>query len=318
MGPVADPACRRALSHFHRFCFGALPRSPRAIALVFALFRASLERSPRLAARLATLRAGARDKALLARPDIARWLLGSFREGLRRGVDGPVLDLQLFSRELGRRPRGHSRAGASVDRHCRHCGAAERGAGAGALDPRMRRSRSCAATGISGWPRATARCWRGWPQRCGPVPKTANGCGPRADGHRRAISAVGARQFSAPPVRPARCAPAVRARPSADRQCSSWLSRRARPGSASMASPGRHASLCGMLVGLAIVRRLVRRRHGETSGSHGGVQVLDTHGTRTLKPGQAFQGWLPGSETYPARPRLIAVLCMQASRLKQE
>ncbi len=32
-------------------------------------------------------------------------------------------------------------------------------------------SRSCAATGISGWPRATARCWRGLPQRCGPVPK---------------------------------------------------------------------------------------------------------------------------------------------------
>ena len=42
MGPVADPATRRALSHFHRFSFGALPRSPRAIALVFALFRASL------------------------------------------------------------------------------------------------------------------------------------------------------------------------------------------------------------------------------------------------------------------------------------
>jgi pimeloyl-ACP methyl ester carboxylesterase len=98
MGPVADPSCRRALSRFHRFCFGALPRSPLAIAAVFALFRASLDRSPRFAARLATLRAGPRDKALLARPDIAGWLLGSFREGLKRGLAGPVWDLQLFSR----------------------------------------------------------------------------------------------------------------------------------------------------------------------------------------------------------------------------
>ena len=98
MGPVADPASRQALSLFHRFCFGALPRSPTAIALVFALFRASLERSPRLAALLATLRAGPRDKALIARPEIARWLLGSFQEGLKRGLAGPVLDVQLFAR----------------------------------------------------------------------------------------------------------------------------------------------------------------------------------------------------------------------------
>ena len=99
MGPVADPRCRKSLSHFQRFCFGALPLSPRAIAAVFALFRASLDRSPRLAARLATLRAGPRDKAVIAQPEVARWLLGSFREGLKRGTAGPVLDLQLFSRD---------------------------------------------------------------------------------------------------------------------------------------------------------------------------------------------------------------------------
>jgi pimeloyl-ACP methyl ester carboxylesterase len=98
MGPVAGAGSREALSPFHRFCFGAQPRSPRAIAAVFALFSASLERSPRLAAHLATLRAGPRDKVRLARPEIARWLLGSFREGLRRGTGGPVIDLMLFSR----------------------------------------------------------------------------------------------------------------------------------------------------------------------------------------------------------------------------
>jgi pimeloyl-ACP methyl ester carboxylesterase len=98
MGPIAG---RRSLARFHRFAFTVLPGSPLAIAAVFALFRASLQCSPRLAAQLATLRAGAGDKALLARPDIAHWLLGSFREGLRRSVAGPVYDLQLFSRGWG-------------------------------------------------------------------------------------------------------------------------------------------------------------------------------------------------------------------------
>jgi pimeloyl-ACP methyl ester carboxylesterase len=101
MGPIDDPECRRSLVCFHRFAFTVLPRSPRAIAAVFALFRVSLARSSRLAAELATLRAGARDKALLRRPDVARWLLGSFREGLRSGVAEPVCDMQLFSRSWG-------------------------------------------------------------------------------------------------------------------------------------------------------------------------------------------------------------------------
>ena len=93
----AGGRCRTSIASASAPCRARRGRSP----LVFALFRASLVRSPRLAARLATLRAGARDKALLARPDIARWLLGSFREGLRRGLDGPVLDLQLFARDWG-------------------------------------------------------------------------------------------------------------------------------------------------------------------------------------------------------------------------
>ena len=101
MGPVAGLEPRQAVSTFHRFCFGVLPRSPTTVAAVFALFRASLERSPRLAAHLATLRSGPRDKARLARPEISRWLLGSFREGLRQGTRGPVIDLTLFSRHWG-------------------------------------------------------------------------------------------------------------------------------------------------------------------------------------------------------------------------
>src|SRR2546423_10320278 len=101
MGPIADPACRRSWARFHRFAFAVLPRSPWAVAAVYTVSRGSLERSPHLAAQLATLRAGARDKALMARSEIARWLLGSFREGLSRSVAGPVCDLQLFSRTWG-------------------------------------------------------------------------------------------------------------------------------------------------------------------------------------------------------------------------
>jgi pimeloyl-ACP methyl ester carboxylesterase len=101
MGPIGDREAKRALSPFHRFCFGVLPHWPSATRAVFRLFRASLERSPRLAARLATLRAGSRDKALIAEPGIASWLLDSFREGLRPGMAGPVEDLRLFSAAWG-------------------------------------------------------------------------------------------------------------------------------------------------------------------------------------------------------------------------
>jgi pimeloyl-ACP methyl ester carboxylesterase len=98
MGPVADPMCRPTLSWFQRLCFEAAPRSPLALATVFRIFRLALERSPRLAAELATLRAGPRDKALIADPVIAGSLLDCFREGLRPGMAGAVGDVQLFAR----------------------------------------------------------------------------------------------------------------------------------------------------------------------------------------------------------------------------
>jgi pimeloyl-ACP methyl ester carboxylesterase len=98
MGPVADPSVQHSLTPFHRFVFTVLPHRPLAVAAIFRAFRASLERSPRLAAQLATLRAGARDKALIAQPGIAKWLLGSFRDGLRPGTAGPLQDLRTFAR----------------------------------------------------------------------------------------------------------------------------------------------------------------------------------------------------------------------------
>jgi pimeloyl-ACP methyl ester carboxylesterase len=100
MGPVADLGVAR-LSGFHRFCFTRLPALPMATACIFGAFRLSLRHAPRLAGQLATLRGGRPDKDVIVRPEICEHLLGSFREGLRPGMRGPITDLALFSRPWG-------------------------------------------------------------------------------------------------------------------------------------------------------------------------------------------------------------------------
>lgn len=98
MGPITAPAVRRSLMPFHRFCFTMLPHRPLLVRAIFRGFRASVRYSPRLAAKLATLRAGPRDAAIIAQPAVATWLLRSFEDGLQRGTDGPLQDLRTFSR----------------------------------------------------------------------------------------------------------------------------------------------------------------------------------------------------------------------------
>jgi pimeloyl-ACP methyl ester carboxylesterase len=101
VGPIADAGCTGSLPALHRFSFTVLPHLPALTATIFGLFRWCLVHAPHLAGQLATLRGGARDKALIARPEIAEHLLGSFREGLRPGLRGPTTDLALFSRPWG-------------------------------------------------------------------------------------------------------------------------------------------------------------------------------------------------------------------------
>jgi pimeloyl-ACP methyl ester carboxylesterase len=101
VGPIADAGCTASLPALHRFSFTMLPRLPALTATIFGVFRWCLVHAPQVAGRLATLRGGARDKALMARPEIAEHLLGSFREGLRPGLRGPATDLTLFSRPWG-------------------------------------------------------------------------------------------------------------------------------------------------------------------------------------------------------------------------
>ena len=95
------PAAPASLPALHRFSFTVLPSLPALTAGIFGIFRWTLVRSPYLAGRLATLRGGRSDKELIAQPQICERLLGSFREGLRPGLRGPVTDLALFSRPWG-------------------------------------------------------------------------------------------------------------------------------------------------------------------------------------------------------------------------
>jgi len=101
VGPIADSGCAAALPRFQRFCFTVLPRLPLVTAAAFGVFRSSLKWSPRLAGQLATWRGGRADKELITRPGTCERLFGSFSEGLRPGLRGPITDLDLFSRPWG-------------------------------------------------------------------------------------------------------------------------------------------------------------------------------------------------------------------------
>lgn len=105
VGPIAEVCGEGALSPAHRFCFTVLPEWPKAIAVVFRGFRWSLAHAPRLAGQLATLRGAGHDREIIARPEVAEWLLGSFREGLRPGMAGPVTDLRVFSQSWDVNPK---------------------------------------------------------------------------------------------------------------------------------------------------------------------------------------------------------------------
>jgi pimeloyl-ACP methyl ester carboxylesterase len=101
VGPIADAGCAASLPALQRFSFTVLPSLPAVTTGIFGIFRWTLVRSPYLAGQLATLRSGRRDKELIGEPQICERLLGSFREGLRPGMRGPVTDLALFSRPWG-------------------------------------------------------------------------------------------------------------------------------------------------------------------------------------------------------------------------
>lgn len=97
VGRMAGVAKPPGMTLFHRVVFRGLPRTPGAMRAIFAGFRVLLARHPSLALRVSALRAAPVDRrVLLGRPE-GQALLDTFVTGLAPGVDGPVVDLRLFS-----------------------------------------------------------------------------------------------------------------------------------------------------------------------------------------------------------------------------
>jgi pimeloyl-ACP methyl ester carboxylesterase len=96
VGLVADATRHGEVDAFHRFCFHALPRAPRAIESIFKAYAAAVRASAGLACGLTTLRAPKADKSIMADCATSERLLAAFRVGLAQSSRGPAIDLQLF------------------------------------------------------------------------------------------------------------------------------------------------------------------------------------------------------------------------------
>lgn len=101
VGLVKDAKEAGEVDLFHRFCFGPLAESPRAVAAIFGAYEVTVRRAPTLAARVTVMRAPAPDQAIMNDPKTRKRLLRTFAEGLRTSARGPAIDLALF-RELDR------------------------------------------------------------------------------------------------------------------------------------------------------------------------------------------------------------------------
>ena len=97
VGHVAIAPSGAGFRTFHRFCFSVLPRIPGGTAGVFQVYRAMLRLAPQTAAGLISARGGAADRAVVLKPEMRARLAETFALGMREGVRGPVIDLDLFS-----------------------------------------------------------------------------------------------------------------------------------------------------------------------------------------------------------------------------
>lgn len=86
------------LSAFHRLCFKVLPGYQGVLSALFGSYRFLLANAPRTAMAIATSRSPGADRKLIADANLSRRLSTAFREGMRQGVAGPLLDMRLFGR----------------------------------------------------------------------------------------------------------------------------------------------------------------------------------------------------------------------------
>lgn len=96
VGPIAGAPVR--LSAFHTLCFRLLPRTPAVLRGVFAGFRSGLAKAPAATMRIAFVRAPPPDRKILSQRRIRERFEAMFVEGLRNGVEGALIDMQIFNR----------------------------------------------------------------------------------------------------------------------------------------------------------------------------------------------------------------------------
>jgi pimeloyl-ACP methyl ester carboxylesterase len=96
VGPIAELRGQLRLMRRHRLIFNMLARSNFAARAFFKMLRHLLFERPEMAYRLLMGRVRPLDRDILGREEVRANLQAAMREGLRRGVDGAVQDLQLY------------------------------------------------------------------------------------------------------------------------------------------------------------------------------------------------------------------------------
>ncbi len=93
----ADIYAKYPVRQFHRFCFLGLPRLPGATRGIFWLYRLAMIAAPASAVKIAITRSSKPDKRTMSSAESRRALGQTFAAGLRNGVSGPVIDLNMFA-----------------------------------------------------------------------------------------------------------------------------------------------------------------------------------------------------------------------------
>jgi pimeloyl-ACP methyl ester carboxylesterase len=99
VGPIAEVV--DGISAWHRHLFTELALSPFACGSFFWGLKAMLAVAPQFAYAGLKHHASEADHVLLEREEVRESLYEAITEGLRRGVDGAVQDLQLYCRPWG-------------------------------------------------------------------------------------------------------------------------------------------------------------------------------------------------------------------------
>jgi pimeloyl-ACP methyl ester carboxylesterase len=97
VGPMSEREVRQPLGIIHHLMFRWAGSRPPIIRTVFLAFRSALERWPERTVPLVALGGPRVDRDLVRSPDVREHLRVTFKSGLASGVEGAVIDMQLFA-----------------------------------------------------------------------------------------------------------------------------------------------------------------------------------------------------------------------------